>query len=336
MAKGSKLKEALDRHKGVDKRADHQKKIQKQAEKRKRSKLDHDDDEAQLRDTVDKASTKPANANADGERPMKRSAKRAKTDVFSKEELAPMTSGIGSGSEQWETDEENEEDPDEPNFDLGMLEDSDLSESEGSDVAGPTNGDTVDAEEEDDKDEDIPLSDIESLASEDKGDVIPHQRLTINNTAALLKAHKSISLPSNLSFSANQTITSQDPTSIPDIDDDLSRELAFYKQSLEAVTRARPLLKAEGIPFSRPADYFAEMVKSDEHMTKIKQKLVDEAAGKRAAADARKQRDLRKFGKQVQVAKLQERDRTKKETIDKINLLKRSQYSSVSSISVES
>lgn len=66
------------------------------------------------------------------------------------------------------------------------------------------------------------------------------------------------------------------------------------------------------------------MVKSDEHMGKIKAKMVDEAANKKAAAEARKQRDLKKFGKQVQVAKLQERDKAKRETLDKINLLKRS------------
>jgi hypothetical protein len=66
------------------------------------------------------------------------------------------------------------------------------------------------------------------------------------------------------------------------------------------------------------------MVKSDEHMGRVKAKLVDTAAGKKAASEARRQRDLKKFGKQVQVAKLQERDKAKRETMDKINLLKRS------------
>lgn len=80
------------------------------------------------------------------------------------------------------------------------------------------------------------------------------------------------------------------------------------------------------MPFSRPVDYFAEMVKSDEHMGKIKAKMTDEAASKKAAADARKQRDLKRFGKQVQVAKLQERDKAKRETLDKIKLLKRSMF----------
>lgn len=89
------------------------------------------------------------------------------------------------------------------------------------------------------------------------------------------------------------------------------------------------MLKKERVPLSRPTDYFAEMVKSDEHMGKIKSKIVDEVANKKAAADARKQRDLKKFGKQVQVAKLQERDKAKRETLEKINLLKRSMVSCV-------
>ena len=113
---------------------------------------------------------------------------------------------------------------------------------------------------------------------------------------------------------------------IADVNDDLTRELAFYKQCLYAANDGRALLKKEGVPFSRPNDYFAEMVKSDEHMGKIKQKMVDEAANKKAAADARKQRDLKKFGKQVQIAKLQERDKAKRDTLDKINLLKRSKF----------
>jgi hypothetical protein len=188
-----------------------------------------------------------------------------------------------------------------------------------------------DDEDDDEEDEDIALSDLESVASEDKGDVIPYQRLTINNTAALLRAVKSFALSSKLPFSENQVIISDAPTDIPDMDDDLNRELAFYKQSLDAVTKARGLLKKEGVPFSRPADYFAEMVKSDEHMGKIKGKLIDEAASKKASAEARRQRDLKKFGKQVQVAKLQERSREKKDTMDKIQLLKRSKFGCLNS-----
>lgn len=187
------------------------------------------------------------------------------------------------------------------------------------------NGTPLTAGKEDgNEEEDIPLSDIESLASDDKADVLPHQRLTINNTTALLAAHKSIAPSLKLPFSAHQTLLSSSPVAIADVNDDLTRELAFYKQCLDSANEARILLKKEGVQFSRPNDYFAEMVKSDEHMGKIKQKITDEATNKKAAAEARKQRDLKKFGKQVQVARLQERDRQKKDMLGKIDILKRS------------
>jgi hypothetical protein len=169
------------------------------------------------------------------------------------------------------------------------------------------------------------MSDLEDLDEEEKEDIVPHQRLTINNTVALTAALKRIALPiSKLPFSEHQSVTTSEPVSIPDVSDDLNRELAFYSQSLSAVQEARKALKAEGVPFTRPTDYFAEMVKADEHMAKIKAKLIDEAASKKASAEARKQRDLKKFGKQVQVAKLQERAKETKQTMEKIKALKRS------------
>lgn len=206
--------------------------------------------------------------------------------------------------------------------------DMDNEETSGGDNDDGGEEDAEEGEDDnDDEDADIPLSELSDLSSTAKEDILPHQRLTINNTSALLKSLKSIALPlSTMSFSEHQSITTESPVSIEDVEDDLNRELAFYRQSLDAVKRARTLLKAEGVPFSRPPDYFAEMVKSDEHMGRIKRKLVDEAANKKAAADARKQRDLKRFGKQVQIAKLQERDRAKRETLDRIQLLKKSMF----------
>jgi rRNA-processing protein EBP2 len=210
-------------------------------------------------------------------------------------------------------------------MDISRIDDSESESESSADEGG--GGVVLGTGEEDlwEEDEDIPLSDIESLNEEETGDVIPHQRLTVNNTSALLQALKSITLPtSKLPFSEHQIVNSSVPNGIADVNDDLSRELAFYKQSLNAAKVARTLLKKEGVPFTRPADYFAEMVKSDEHMGIIKKKMIDEAASKKAAAEARKQRDLKKFGKQVQVAKLQERDKAKRETLEKIQILKRS------------
>lgn len=48
-----------------------------------------------------------------------------------------------------------------------------------------------------------------------------------------------------------------------DIHDDLKREVAFYDLALEAVHEARKRCEDVKIPFTRPDDFFAEMVKSD-------------------------------------------------------------------------
>lgn len=179
-------------------------------------------------------------------------------------------------------------------------------------------------EEEADEEEDIPLSDLDD---DEREDVIPHQRLTINNSAAITTSLKRISfITPKTPFSEHNSLVSKEPIDVPDPDDDINRELAFYKVCQSAALTARSLLKKEGVPFTRPGDYFAEMVKSDEHMGRIKKKLYDEAANKKAAAEARKQRDLKKFGKQVQVAKLQQRQKEKRETLEKITALKKSEF----------
>lgn len=280
MAKKGKLLAALDAHKGRDYSLEKQKKQQKQAAKKKRTKAEGSN--------CEEKENLEARSNATLSTP------EAESDDWESGEKETVEATIIDVSRIIE---------DESDTDSGLDENPVQEDAEDEDV--------------------IPFSDIESLASEDKADIVPHQRLTINNTTALAKALKSIGLPSTLPFSAHQSVTSAEPVTISNVDDDLIRELAFYKQSLDAANEARSRLGKEGLPFSRPTDYFAEMVKSDEHMEKIKSKMVDDAANKRAAADARKQRDLKKFGKQVQVAKMQERDKAKRETLDKINLLKR-------------
>jgi len=331
MAKDRKLKTALDRVRGVDHKQEHQKKLQKRAEKRKRQKKEQPVDVAALEDVIAGAE-EDAEAQALVEDPLE----REKEDVAANgAESAEKANGEADGWEMDGSEEANEERED-GGVTLGTFDDESESDSEddatfytaagGSPVKKQVNGDDAQADEVDDEEEEIPLSDIESLASEERGDIIPHQRLTINNTAALQRSLKSFALPSSLPFSATQSITSADPVQITDVEDDLNRELAFYKQSLDAVKEARLRLKKEGVPFTRPTDYFAEMVKSEEQMGKVRAKMVDEAARKKASSDARRQRDLKKFGKAVQVAKMQERDKAKRDTLEKISTLKRSKF----------
>jgi rRNA-processing protein EBP2 len=320
MAK-SKLKSALDNEKGRNIKLEKQRKQEKEAKKRK-EKNKPEAVEADVEDggvPLDEVEVK-VNGKAKSSKKVNKSAPAVQDPEWETD-----------GSEDEDDSDDDDDMPERPALDLSHLEDSesDISsdEEEMREQERAEEDEDAEEDEEDDDEDDIPLSDIESLASEDKGDIIPHQRLTINNTTALTAALNRIQLPySKLAFSEHQSVVTDEPVEIEDVEDDLNRELAFYKQCLSAVKDARSKLKKEGAGFSRPADYFAEMVKSDEHMGKIKQKLIDEAAGKKASAEARKQRDLKKFGKQVQVAKMQERAKEKRDTIEKINLLKRSKF----------
>lgn len=97
-----------------------------------------------------------------------------------------------------------------------------------------------------------------------------------------------------------------------------------YKQALHSANAARALAAKHSFPFTRPSDYFAEMVKSDAHMERIRQRLLDEGAGIKKSEEKRKEREGKKFGKQVQIEKLKERERGKKEMEERLKGLKRS------------
>lgn len=327
----SKLKDMLAREKGIDHSKEHQKKLRKEGEKKNRKKQQEAEDEDEITEpTVDtslntkkngKKEIKDAKTNG---KPAKinglPNGKKAQTEVDSSDEEEDE-------DEEWESDDDEEEEEDMDEETPTLLDTSRLNDSESS------SSEEEDDEEEDedelmlDDEEDVPLSEISDSDQEPDTDLIPRQRLTIDNHSALKSAHTSIALPlKSLPFSSHQSLTTADPVAISDIHDDLKRELSFYAQALDAANKARKLLHAEGVPFSRPTDYFAEMVKSEEHMGKIKDKMREEAAGKKASQEAKRQRDLKKFGKQVQVAKLQERHKEKRDTLDKIKMLKRSMF----------
>lgn len=93
---------------------------------------------------------------------------------------------------------------------------------------------------------------------------------------------------------------------------------------MHGAENSRSLAAKHNLPFTRPSDYFAEMVKSDAHMERIRQRLLDESAAIKQSEEKRKEREGKKFGKQVQMEKLQERERGKKEMEERLKGLKRS------------
>ncbi|CAG8723740.1 7171_t:CDS:1, partial [Scutellospora calospora] len=56
----------------------------------------------------------------------------------------------------------------------------------------------------------------------------------------------------------------------------------------------------------------------------VRQRLINEEQSIKASEEAKRQRELRKFGKKVQVEKIQERQKKKKEDLEKIKVMKKS------------
>ncbi|XVF12374.1 hypothetical protein REPUB_Repub08aG0111900 [Reevesia pubescens] len=59
-----------------------------------------------------------------------------------------------------------------------------------------------------------------------------------------------------------------------DVNDDMARELAFYTQELGGTKLASKKFQSMGLPFLRPPDYCAGMVKTDDQMQKVKGSLL--------------------------------------------------------------
>uniref|UniRef100_A0A673N1B9 Probable rRNA-processing protein EBP2 n=1 Tax=Sinocyclocheilus rhinocerous TaxID=307959 RepID=A0A673N1B9_9TELE len=93
--------------------------------------------------------------------------------------------------------------------------------------------------------------------------------------------------------------------------DDFQREMYFYRQAQAAVLWTLPKLHKFKIPTKRPEDYFAEMAKTDQHMQKIRKKLLKQAAMEKSEK-AKKLREQRKYGKKVQTQVIQNRQKQKK------------------------
>jgi rRNA-processing protein EBP2 len=89
---------------------------------------------------------------------------------------------------------------------------------------------------------------------------------------------------------------------------------------------ARPRRRTHGLPFTRPDEFFAEMGKTDAHIERVRQRLIDESAGIVKSESRRRERKGKKMGKQVQLEKLEEHERSKRDMEERVRGLKRSAF----------
>jgi len=77
-------------------------------------------------------------------------------------------------------------------------------------------------------------------------------------------------------------------------------------------------LKSLGFATKRPEDYFAQMAKTDDHMQKIREKLLSKEQVNERTEKVKKLRELKKYGKKVQVEVQQKRMKEKKQLMDNV------------------
>ncbi|KNC80881.1 hypothetical protein SARC_06780 [Sphaeroforma arctica JP610] len=143
------------------------------------------------------------------------------------------------------------------------------------------------------------------------------------NVPGLEQRLADIKYPADMHWVQRMDVTSAEPLVIENIDDDAEREMAFYKQALEAANIARTRLTVYDVPVDRPEDYFAEMVKSDEHMKRVRMKLIEERENLEKSQNAKKQRELKKFGKEIEKQVLEKRNKQKKDDLESIKKLRK-------------
>ncbi|KAK4051067.1 rRNA-processing protein EBP2 [Microbotryomycetes sp. JL221] len=245
-------------------------------------------------------------------------------DVDAKELGLLATDDDESGGEDDEVDSDDDDhDDDDDDDDDGEADDEELVAAS---TAEESSDDGEQDEEEGDGDEDETTL-LRQLGSNDEDEtestrnVVPLQRTAVNDKVALERVLDTFK--TKVPFMDTLTLTNPTPLNVPDADNDLERELEFYKQALWGAEKAMHLFDEAKVPFHRPADYFAEMVKSDAHMSTIRQSLLDESAAIKASENARKLREAKKFGKKVQVERLKERQKEKADVGKRLESLKK-------------
>uniref|UniRef100_A0A0N4ZQ43 rRNA-processing protein EBP2 n=1 Tax=Parastrongyloides trichosuri TaxID=131310 RepID=A0A0N4ZQ43_PARTI len=100
--------------------------------------------------------------------------------------------------------------------------------------------------------------------------------------------------------------------------DDFKRELVFYNQAVAGAQIAIQKLQKLNVPVFRPPDYFAEMAKTDEHMTKVQDRLTSIQKDKERHETIRRLREEKKFAVKIQKKQLVEKQKEKKKFMDAV------------------
>jgi len=115
-------------------------------------------------------------------------------------------------------------------------------------------------DEDDDEDED----------EDDETALQPRPREFLNNQNGLRQVLVEIETANGPRPWPETMEVCQFPLGLEDVHDDLARETAFYRVALAAVKEGRARLAQHKVPYKRPEDFFCDMLKSDDHMARVR------------------------------------------------------------------
>lgn len=148
------------------------------------------------------------------------------------------------------------------------------------------------------------------------------ERLDLVNELAPLAPEQSLQMDkyenkrANL-FAGNAKIKSFTPQEDPVLND-FRREMTFHRQAQATVVEGIQRLHALNVPTKRPDDYFAEMAKTDEHMTKVRANLSAKQQGQAKSERLKQIREQSKMGKLIQRQARVQKETDKREMLDKL------------------
>merc|ERR1712146_216166 len=100
--------------------------------------------------------------------------------------------------------------------------------------------------------------------------------------------------------------------------DGVKLEGAFMELANDAVKEAYRRLSVMKVPSSRPTDFYAEMLRTDSQMFKVRERAAEEQRRIKIVEQRKSASAAKKFAKQVRAKRLEDKAGEKRKTLDEI------------------
>jgi len=107
------------------------------------------------------------------------------------------------------------------------------------------------------------------------------------------------------------------------VKDTIKKEIAFYNTARDNVMQGMRFLIQSRVPIARPDDFLAEMLKTDQHMIDIKQRLLKQQTKIKTFEENKTKVENKKLHKSLKDFKMRAKHSEKRENMKNIEKLKK-------------